>query len=98
MLISFNYFMFIVSAFMIFYTFLGYHLILFLLNKIIGKNYKKLPNNDFKPKISIIISAYNEMNVIGNRILNLIELSYPKDKIEIIIGSDGSDDQTVLLK
>tara|TARA_Y100000590_G_scaffold466228_1_gene640920 strand:+ start:812 stop:1894 length:1083 start_codon:yes stop_codon:yes gene_type:complete len=67
-----------------------------MLNKIFGKAFHIKDDNNFEPKISIIVSAYNEMDVIGNRIQNLIDLSYPKNKIEIIIGSDGSDDQTVL--
>ncbi len=95
-LFLFYYIIFFLSSLMIFYTFLGYHLILFMLNKIFGKAFHIKDDNNFEPKISIIVSAYNEMDVIGNRIQNLIDLSYPKNKIEIIIGSDGSDDQTVL--
>ncbi len=47
------------------------------------------------PKISIVISAYNEEKNIEEKIRNTLELDYPADKTEILIGSDGSSDQTV---
>jgi cellulose synthase/poly-beta-1,6-N-acetylglucosamine synthase-like glycosyltransferase len=45
-------------------------------------------------KVSIIISAHNEEEVIEEKILNTLSLDYPKDKIEIWIGDDGSTDKT----
>ncbi|MEI7907181.1 MAG: glycosyltransferase family 2 protein, partial [Bacteroidota bacterium] len=44
--------------------------------------------------ISVIISAYNEESIIRQRIENLLSLDYPKEKVEILIGSDGSSDGT----
>ncbi len=49
---------------------------------------------DIKNKISIIISAYNEEINIEKKILNTLDLDYPKGQIEILIGSDGSTDNT----
>ncbi len=46
------------------------------------------------PFVSIIISAYNEENDIANKIKNTLSLDYPEDKFEILIGSDGSTDNT----
>ena len=45
------------------------------------------------PHVSIVIPAYNEELVIEERIKNLAE-SYPKDKMEIIVSNDGSNDAT----
>jgi cellulose synthase/poly-beta-1,6-N-acetylglucosamine synthase-like glycosyltransferase len=45
--------------------------------------------------VSIIISAYNEETVIEEKILNTLALDWPKDKMEILIGDDGSSDRTV---
>jgi cellulose synthase/poly-beta-1,6-N-acetylglucosamine synthase-like glycosyltransferase len=47
-----------------------------------------------EPTVSIVISAYNEAQRIEQRILNLLDLDYPAGKVEIIIGSDGSTDDT----
>jgi poly-beta-1,6-N-acetyl-D-glucosamine synthase len=46
------------------------------------------------PSVSLIIAAYNEELHIGERIKNALATVYPSDKLEILIGSDGSDDQT----
>lgn len=46
------------------------------------------------PTVSILISAYNEEAVIERKIQNLLELDYPKEKLQILIGDDGSADKT----
>jgi cellulose synthase/poly-beta-1,6-N-acetylglucosamine synthase-like glycosyltransferase len=46
------------------------------------------------PSVSVIISVYNEEGVIRDKIENCLALDYPKDKMEILVGSDGSDDGT----
>ena len=51
-------------------------------------------NNENLPSVSILISAYNEESVIERKIQNLLELDYPKEKLEILIGDDGSADKT----
>jgi biofilm PGA synthesis N-glycosyltransferase PgaC len=49
----------------------------------------------FEPTVSIIVIAHNEAERIGARIENLLSLDYPRHKLEIVIGSDGSTDDTV---
>ncbi len=49
---------------------------------------------NYCPTISIIIAAYNEELVLEETIENFLQLEYPKEKIEIIIGSDCSTDKT----
>jgi cellulose synthase/poly-beta-1,6-N-acetylglucosamine synthase-like glycosyltransferase len=46
------------------------------------------------PSVSVVISVYNEEKHIVTRIENLLALDYPGDKLEILIGSDGSTDRT----
>ncbi|WP_220719047.1 glycosyltransferase family 2 protein [Agarivorans litoreus] len=46
------------------------------------------------PSVSIIIAAYNEESCLQQRVDNLLQLSYPKDKLTIHIGSDGSTDSS----
>lgn len=53
--------------------------------------------NDITPHVSIIISAYNEGKDIKDKIDNTLALDYPPDKREILIGSDGSSDDTALI-
>jgi len=46
------------------------------------------------PSVSFIIAAYNEEKVILQKIKNTLSLDYPNDKLQVIIVSDGSDDNT----
>ena len=46
------------------------------------------------PSVSVLISVYNEEKHIVPRLENLLALDYPHDKLEILIGSDGSTDRT----
>mgnify|MGYP001595922107 CR=1 FL=1 len=47
------------------------------------------------PRVSIIVPAYNEENTLKGTIYSLLNLNYPKDKIEIIVVDDGSKDKTL---
>ena len=47
------------------------------------------------PSVSIIVVAYNEADRIEDRIENLLALDYPAGRLEILVGSDGSTDDTV---
>ncbi|WP_321782003.1 glycosyltransferase family 2 protein [Paraburkholderia sp. J94] len=55
------------------------------------KNAKRHSN---LPKVSLIISAYNEEMVIREKIKNALASKYPLDKLQIIVASDGSRDAT----
>ncbi|WP_218144030.1 glycosyltransferase family 2 protein [Lentibacillus persicus] len=50
--------------------------------------------NEYYPNISVLVSAYNEEKHIEEKINNLLGLVYPKEKLQVIIGSDGSTDRT----
>jgi len=76
---------------LIFYCYLGYPLLICLLSRLFSKPVHK---SVIFPSVSIIISVYNEEDVIKNKIDNLLALDYPKDQIDILIGSDASTDRT----
>jgi cellulose synthase/poly-beta-1,6-N-acetylglucosamine synthase-like glycosyltransferase len=79
----------------IFFTYIGYPVILYLLSKIFYQNEKTEVNENHDwPKVSLLIAAYNEEGVIGAKIKNCIALDYPKDLLQILIASDGSSDST----
>lgn len=50
--------------------------------------------SDITPTVSIIISAYNEARIIKKNIENKLKLNYPRNKLEIIVISDASNDGT----
>lgn len=86
--------LFIASLFVVAYTYVGYPLALAFLSSVAARPVAK---REIFPDISIIISAYNEEQNIEAKINNLLTLDYPRDKTEIIVGSDGSTDETYTL-
>ena len=78
--------------FLIIYPYLGYPIVLEILgrrNTIIKEN-----KGGFYPSVTVFIPAYNEAKVIKTKIKNSLALDYPRDKLEIIVASDGSTDNT----
>ncbi|WP_214226798.1 glycosyltransferase family 2 protein [Pedobacter sp. B4-66] len=85
-----------ISLFLVVYTFVGYGFLLFVLVRIkrfFIKPYK-FKTNSILPTVTILVAAYNEEDIIEEKITNTLALDYPKDKMQIIFITDGSSDQT----
>jgi len=52
-------------------------------------------DEDYQPKVSILIPAYNESGTISFKLQNLLRVRYPRDKMEIVVVDNGSTDDTV---
>ena len=50
--------------------------------------------SDDLPSVTLVISAYNEAQVIKEKLLNAVATKYPKDKYRVVVISDASDDGT----
>ena len=48
-----------------------------------------------EPSVTIIVAAHNEADRVDRRLRNLLALDYPTDHLEVVLGSDGSTDDTV---
>jgi len=83
--------MFWITFWFLFYSYVGYPILLIIFAGLARRESKKLL---FVPRVSIIIAAHNEEKGIKQKIENTLSLKYPKDKLEIIIVSDCSVDQT----
>ncbi|MEI6584914.1 MAG: glycosyltransferase family 2 protein [Sediminibacterium sp.] len=85
-----------VGLFVIFYTYLGYAIVLFILVKIVRLFRKKnTPSVVYElPTVTLIVAAYNEAYCIEKKITNTLALTYPKDKLTIVFITDGSTDET----
>ena len=83
--------LFWVALFMLWYTYLGYPNLLFVISLF---RHKIVNKGDITPMVSMIITVYNEEKVIRDKLENVLILDYPKDKLEIIVVSDGSTDST----
>ena len=53
-----------------------------------------LARDDVLPSVTLVIAAYNEERVIGQKLENSLALDYPRDRFEIIVVSDGANDRT----
>jgi len=83
--------------FVIVYTYVGYGILLYLIVKIrrifkIGKKVAIDPT--YEPEVTLFIAAYNEKDYVEDKMKNTLELEYPKDKLNIVWVTDGSDDGT----
>lgn len=87
-----------VTLFLVFYSYLGYGILLYILIQIkrlfVGKP-KMDFDPSFEPEVTFIVAAYNEEDWIEDKIRNCLEFDYPKDKIEFWFVTDGSNDRTM---
>ena len=86
-----------ILLFIIVYTYIGYGILLYAIIKIrrifkIGQKEKYHPN--YQPEVTLFIAAYNEKDFVDAKMKNTMELEYPKEKLNIIWVTDGSDDGT----
>lgn len=49
---------------------------------------------DHEPRVTLVVSAFNEARVIGAKLENCLKLDYPRDRLEVIVVSDASTDGT----
>jgi cellulose synthase/poly-beta-1,6-N-acetylglucosamine synthase-like glycosyltransferase len=73
------------------YAYVGYPLLIVLISFFVNNKVKTAP---IEPKVSLLITAYNEEKHIETKLKNCLELNYPKDRLEIVVASDGSTDST----
>jgi cellulose synthase/poly-beta-1,6-N-acetylglucosamine synthase-like glycosyltransferase len=85
---------FILSAYAIVHSYVVYPLwlLIFTPDKQPAKPQFTLEDN--LPEVAILMAAYNEEKVIGEKIASVLDTTYPSQKITVYIGSDASTDRT----
>lgn len=83
----------------VFYTYLGYGILLYIiirLKRLFKGNPLKavLPSDEELPTMTLMICAYNEEDVVAEKMANTLALDYPHDKFRIMWVTDGSNDCT----
>ena len=84
-----------ISVFLIFYTFFGYGILLYLLvriKRLFKPTKRKLLDFDDLPSCTLIVAAYNERSTIKEKITNTLSLKYPDGKLQVVFVTDGSSD------
>jgi biofilm PGA synthesis N-glycosyltransferase PgaC len=74
------------------YLYVGYPLIAWLRTRVSPRWYQREP---IVPLVTVVVVAHNEAATIVGRIQNLLALDYPADRLDVVIASDGSTDDTV---
>ena len=96
--------LFWLSAGLLVYAHLGYPLVLWTLLRLTGRHrFQSFPaysqekaRNDAGdvPTVSLIVPAYDEEEVIAAKIADALALDYPRERLQIVVASDGSTDAT----
>ena len=83
--------------FIVFYTYLGYGMLLYILVRIKRALCKRKTHDhdpSFTPDITLMICAYNEEDIVDEKMANTRQIDYPKDKLHVMWVTDGSSDKT----
>ena len=88
-----------ICVFLVFYTYIGYGILLWVLVQIKrfvkGKVVKAaLPADEDLPDVTFMVCAYNEQDVVDMKMENMHQLDYPHSKLHMMWVTDGSTDET----
>lgn len=73
------------------YLYAGYPLLLATLARLVSR---PVASSAIEPAVTVVIPAHNEAEVIAAKLDNSLALDYPDDRLEIVVVSDGSTDDT----
>lgn len=90
----FAYLFFWISLLLLFYTYAGYGILLYIINLGRSKQHVVHTPSLELPSITLIVPAYNEAEWLSHKVQNSLELDYPAGKLEIIFVTDGSTDES----
>jgi cellulose synthase/poly-beta-1,6-N-acetylglucosamine synthase-like glycosyltransferase len=74
------------------YLYVGYPLVAWLRARVSTRWHRREP---IAPLVTVLVVAHNEAATIAGRIQNLLDVDYPADRLDVVIASDGSTDDTV---
>lgn len=73
------------------YVYLGYPVLVYLYSRLFPKSVRLA---EIEPRVTVLITAFNEEAAIREKLENTLKIEYPQGKLEIIVASDGSTDRT----
>lgn len=89
-----EYLLFWISVLLLFHSYVLFPLIIHFLSRGKLNNQQTYLKNEELPSISVILSVFNEESILEQRIRNIFFAGYPSSGMEVLVGSDGSNDQT----
>ncbi|MEO2059969.1 MAG: glycosyltransferase family 2 protein [Mesonia sp.] len=89
--------LFWIALFVIFYSYIGYGMLLFVLVKL-KRMFRPQPQktsiSNYEPEVTLFVSAFNEKDYVADKVKNARNLRYHQNKVKQIWVTDGSDDGT----
>lgn len=73
------------------YVYVGYPVLVYFVSRLFPR---PVMQAEIEPHVTILITAFNEEAVIGEKLTNTLAIEYPREKLEILVASDGSTDST----
>jgi len=83
--------------FVIFYTYIGYGIVLYFLVRVKRLLKKSKPTtiiDGYEPEVTLFVAAYNEKDYVDEKVANSLSLEYPLEKVKQVWVTDGSNDGT----
>jgi cellulose synthase/poly-beta-1,6-N-acetylglucosamine synthase-like glycosyltransferase len=83
--------------FIVFYTYIGYGIVVWALvhiRQLLGKHHPVPDDPTFLPAVTLVIPAYNEIDYVKEKIKNSYALNYPAHLLHILLVTEGSNDGT----
>ena len=82
---------------LLFFGYFGWAFIAILLNHIFRSSSNRVMSESFLPSVTLIVSVYNEQEIIESKIINSLGLDYPRDKLLIIFASESTDNTNSII-
>jgi len=85
-----------IFLFIIFYSYVGYGILLFFMVRIkrLFSPKKGIYDPEYEPEVTLFVAAYNEKDYVDEKVKNSFSLEYPSKKVKQVWVTDGSDDGT----
>ena len=73
------------------YTYVGFPVLVLVRGRLRPRRHAAAP---ITPSLTVVVAAHNEVGVIADKVRNVLACDYPRDRLELVVASDGSDDGT----
>ncbi len=87
-------YIFWISLLVLFYTYIGYGILIYMINLFKRENRNADIDETEWPRLTLLVAAYNEEDFILKKIINSLNLDYPREKLDLWFVTDGSTDDT----
>ncbi|WP_375418922.1 glycosyltransferase family 2 protein [uncultured Hymenobacter sp.] len=75
------------------YTYVGYALVVGVWARLARRGARPLPST-FEPTVTLVVPAYNEADILADKVRNCLALDYPAEQLQLLFITDGSTDDS----